>query len=311
MTKVFINGQSGTTGLRLFDRLTNRRDIELVSVQPEKRRDPAEIRRVMEQADVMFLCLPDDAAREAVSMAGDLSLKIIDASTAHRTSPEWVYGFPELSSAHRDGISKSSRVAIPGCHASGFASIVYPLVAAGVLPADYPISCTSLTGYSGGGKSMIAEYEDSGRAAEYGAPRHYALTQSHKHLPEMQKVSGLAYPPAFNPVVADFYSGMLVTITLHARLLNQSVTLSSVSDIMENHYSGGGLVRVLKYSDSFMDSLAMSGRDDMEIYITGDDERIMLSSRFDNLGKGASGAALQCFNIMTGIPEKTGLVMGE
>ena len=310
MARVFINGQSGTTGLRLFDRLSGREDVELVSARPEFRRDPKEILSVMEKADYMFLCLPDDAAKESVAMAEGLPIKIIDASTAHRTNPSWAYGFPELSEKHRTEIETSAKIAVPGCHASGFLALVYPLVASDVLPADYPVSCTSLTGYSGGGKSMIAEYEALDRPAGFDSPRHYALTQSHKHLPEMQSVSGLEFPPAFNPVVASFYSGMLVTIVLHTRMLNNDVGLAAVTDVMKSHYSHGGLVKVVDSGEAFIDSLELSGRDDMEIYVTGNDERVMLSARFDNLGKGASGAAIQCFNIMNGIAEDTGLVVG-
>ena len=313
MTKVFINGSHGTTGLRIRERLLARADVELLDIDYEQRRDEALITELTAASDVTFLCLPDDAAKEAVAAAGEV--RVIDTSTAHRTLPEFAYGFPELSAEHRAALPSSKRVAVPGCHASGFLALVYPLVKAKVIPVDYPLFCHSLTGYSGGGKAMIAEYEDANRAEEYSRPRQYAFTQSHKHVPEMTAVPGLKHAPIFVPVVEDFYAGMLVTVPLHTRLLPWSPGMPRIWEILRDHYAEYGGKSAVSLAplgfDGYMDAGAFSGRDDMEIYVTGNDERILLSARFDNLGKGASGAALQCFNIMVGADESSGLVIGE
>lgn len=308
MTKVFINGSSGTTGLRLRERLVERRDVKLLEIDYDARRDPSEIKKYIAASDVAFLCLPDDAAIEAVAEAGETI--IIDTSTAHRTLDGWAYGFPELSDSHRAAIKSSKRVAVPGCHASGFLALVYPLVKAGLVAPDYPFFCHSLTGYSGGGKAMIAEYEDAGRAGEYSRPRQYSFGQKHKHLPEMRAVPGLAYEPVFVPVVEDFYSGMLVTVPLHTRWLPDKPSMGAIQDVLSAHYGDGGLIRVMPLGlDGYLDAGGLSGRDDMEIYVTGTDERVVLAARFDNLGKGASGAALQCFNLIVGADESEGLII--
>ena len=309
MTKVFIVGSEGTTGLRLHSRMEERSDVELIEINSELRKDSAEIKRLIEQADFVFLCLPDDAARETVELAKGTDARIIDTSTAHRTSNGWAYGFPELSAKHRNDICSAKHVASPGCHASGFISLVYPLISAGVISADCPISCVSLTGYSGGGKKMIADYENSEKNTELDSPKLYALGQTHKHLPEIVAQCGLSQAPIFMPIVDDFYAGMLVSIPLHAANLNGKYTLSELRKIYKSHYSGSKLVRVMDDAPSALFTNTLAGRDDMEIFISGSDESILLSARFDNLGKGASGAAIQCFNIMCGAREETGLVL--
>ena len=310
MTKIFIDGREGTTGLRIQQRLENRKNIELLALPENLRKDPAARQDAINAADIAFLCLPDAAAKESAALAGD-SVTIIDASTAHRVNPDWAYGFPELSAAHRAAIAGGKRIANPGCHASGFIALAYPLVQAGILPANYPIACHSLTGYSGGGKKMIAEYEGEGRDPELDSPRQYGLTQVHKHLPEMQHVCSLAQPPLFSPIVADYYAGMEVTLPLHAKFLSGAFTLKQVHEAMADHYAGQKLVKVLPFGEApaFCGSNNLAGRDSMEILVTGNDERILLISRFDNLGKGASGAAIQNMNIALGLDETEGLTV--
>lgn len=313
MAKVFIDGQEGTTGLNIARRLIGRNDIHLIPIEDALRKDSQERRRKMQEADVAILCLPDEAAREAVQLAQGLPLRILDASTAHRTHSGWAYGFPELSKEHREAIQKGNRVSVPGCHASGFTALVYPLVKAGVLPNDYPLVCHSVTGYSGGGKKMIAEYEAPERSQALLSPRQYALSQTHKHLPEMQKVCGLTDAPIFDPIVADFYGGMAVTVPLHARLLNKGITRRVLHELYSAHYQGEKLIRVLPLEageemGGFLAANTLKGKDDMEILICGNDERLLAIARFDNLGKGASGAAVQCLNIMTGAEEFSGLI---
>ncbi len=309
MKKVFIDGSAGTTGLRIYERLEAREDLTILRLPDELRKDPAARREAILSADVAFLCLPDDAAREAVALAGDAATVLIDTSTAHRTNPAWTYGFPELAGA-RERIAASRRIANPGCHASGFIALAAPLVAAGLLPADTALSAFSLTGYSGGGKKMIAEYEDFELDPLLEAPRAYGLTGKHKHLPEMLTVTGLTVAPVFTPIVANFYSGMEVGISLHASQLRGSV--ADVRACLAAAYPSG-LVRYVDAADEggFLSAAAMSERDDMLVTVTGNDERILLVSLFDNLGKGASGAAIQNMNIVLGVDETTGLVIGE
>jgi N-acetyl-gamma-glutamyl-phosphate reductase len=312
MAKVFIDGQEGTTGLNIARRLKGRSDIRLIPIEDALRKDAHERRRHMQEADVAILCLPDEAAREAVRLMEGLPVRILDASTAHRTQSGWAYGFPELSLEHREAVQKGSRVSVPGCHAGGFAAIVYPLVQAGVLPADYPVVCHSVTGYSGGGKKMIAEYESPERSQALSIPRQYALSQAHKHLPEMQKVCGLAFAPIFDPIVADFYCGMAVSVPLHARLLNKKTTRRVIHELYSAHYQGEKLIHVLPLEAQeemvgFLAANTLNGKDYMEILICGNDERLLLIARFDNLGKGASGAAVQCLNLMIGAEEYSGL----
>ena len=305
MTKVFIDGSAGTTGLRIADRLADRRDITVVTLADELRKDPAARQDAICGADIAFLCLPDDAAREAVALAGDSSVRIIDTSTAHRTADDWAYGFPELTGC-REAVQTSKRISNPGCHASGFVALVRPLVESGVLPADVELSCFSLTGYSGGGKKMIAEYEADDRSDLLKAPRQYALTQQHKHLKEMAKLSKIEKLPIFCPIVADFYSGMEVTIPLFADQIKAS--MDQIRQIYADYYSSG-LVRCCHSADAdgMLSAAAYSGKDDMQVGVFGNEDRIILVSRFDNLGKGASGAAIQNMNILMALPEATGL----
>ena len=312
--KVYIDGQEGTTGLKILERFKDRNDIELIKISEEKPKDPAERARLINMSDFTFLCLPDDASREAVSFVDNDHVRIIDASTAHRTNPDWAYGFPELSAAHREKIKTSRRVAVPGCYASGFASIVYPLVSSGIIPKDYPVFAYATSGYSGAGKKAIAVYEGSDKPYEFNSPRQYALSQQHKHLPEMKAVSGLEYTPMFNPMVCDYFSGMVVSVPLQTRTLPKAVTAAEVQKMYAEHYKGAKMVEVMplmpadEQKSFFLASNTLSGLNKMQVFVFGNDEQILLCSRLDNLGKGASGAAVQCLNIMMGIDETTGLV---
>ena len=305
MTKVFIDGSAGTTGLRIVDRLSQRQDLELLILSDELRKDPNARRDALFASDVAFLCLPDDAAREAVALAEGSKVKIIDTSTAHRTNDSWAYGFPELA-GKREKIVNSSRIANPGCHASGFIALVAPLVEQGIVSADAKLSCFSLTGYSGGGKKMIAEYESADRNILLDAPRQYALGQTHKHIPEIVKVCGLENAPIFCPIVADFYSGMEVTVSLFGSDIKGNI--DDIRKLYAAYYAEG----LVKYSDAadpdgLLSAGAYSGRDDMQVSVAGNAERIILTARFDNLGKGASGAAIQNMNLLLGLDEATGL----
>ena len=306
MTKVFIDGSAGTTGLRIHERLSGRKDIELISIPQELRKDKKAREEAISAADVAFFCLPDAAAIEAASLCHG-STALIDTSTAHRTDPAWDYGFPELK-GRREKIAASKRVANPGCHASGFISLAEPLVRAGIIPVELKLGCFSLTGYSGGGKKMIAEYEDPLRSPLLSAPRQYALGQQHKHLKEMTLISGLEEAPVFCPIVADYYSGMEVTVPLFRKDIKGDI--SDISEVYREYYSSG-LVHFEEDDPEggLLSGAALSGRDDMEIRVAGCDERILLISRFDNLGKGASGAAIQNMNIILGLDEKTGLTV--
>ena len=305
MTNIFIDGSAGTTGLRIADRLSLRQDINLIRIPEELRKDASARQEALRSADIAFLCLPDPAAIEAVELAGDSGVRIIDTSTAHRTNPAWAYGFPELK-GFREKIAGASRVANPGCHASGFVALVAPLVEAGILAPDTLLSSFSLTGYSGGGKKMIAEYEDPNRNSLLKGPRQYALTQQHKHLKEMVKICGLNNAPAFCPIVGDFYSGMEVTVPLFASDLKGS--MEDIRSLYRSYYAKG-LVRYddAPDADGMLSAFSHSGRDDMQVSVHGNEDRILLVARFDNLGKGASGAAIQNMNIMLGIDEATGL----
>ena len=365
-TKVYIDGQSGTTGLQIYDRIGQREDLELLRIPEELRHDPDERKKYLNSADIVFLCLPDEGAREAVSFIENPNVRVIDASTAHRTNPDWTYGYPELSKAQREAIRTSKRVANPGCHATGFISTTAPLVAMGVIPKDYPMSCYSLTGYSGGGKKMIAEYEAEGRSelldapgchatgfisttaplvamgvipkdypmscysltgysgggkkmiAEYeaegrsellDAPGIYGLNLHHKHLPEMQTVTGLAYPPVFMPVVDDYYKGMATTIMLQNRLLPGQPSAEEICAKLADYYRDEHFVSVVPFgeNDSKLYANKLAGTNRLEIVVCGHEEQTTVTALFDNLGKGASGAAVQNMNIMLGLPEETGL----
>ena len=305
---VYIDGKEGTTGLQIYDRIGARDDITLLLIDEDKRKDPVERQKLMNAADLVFLCLPDAAAREAVTLVTNPATRIIDASTAHRTSPGWDYGFAELSPRNRAAIQASRRVANPGCHASGFIAIVYPLVACGLLPPDALLSCHSITGYSGGGKKMIAQYEAPDRPAELDSPRQYGLSQTHKHLPEMQKLCGLAYAPIFNPIVADFYKGMAVSVPLHSAWVGGR-SAEEVRQALAAHYEGQALVHVAPevVCDGMLASNPLAGTNEMELCVCGNAERMTVVARFDNLGKGASGAAVQNMNLMLGFAEKAGL----
>lgn len=312
MTKVFIDGQAGTTGLKLAERLQARSDLQLIQIDEAARKNKQARRQCIAKADIAFFCLPDAAAIEAAELAEDTDTVLIDASTAHRTVPGWAYGFPELSDTFKNNIINGQRIAVPGCHASGFNAIVYPLITCGLLPKDYPIVCYSVTGYTGGGKSMIAEYEDPNRNTELDAPRQYALTQQHKHLKEMVAVNGLERTPVFAPIVADFPRGMVVSVPLFAGLLTRRATVQDVRDIFKKHYDQKPFVKVREArEDGMIGANNFAGRDDMEIEVGGNDERILVTARFDNLGKGASGAAVQCMNLVLGTDETTGLNLGE
>ena len=305
MTNVFIDGSAGTTGLRIADRLEVRKDLNLIRLPEELRKDNDARRDAIAGADIVFLCLPDAAAIEAVALAEGSKARIIDTSTAHRINPAWAYGFPELT-GQREKIRNSSRIANPGCHASGFVALVAPLVEQGIVSPDAALSAFSLTGYSGGGKKMIAEYESPDRSALLKGPRQYGLTQSHKHLPEMVKVCGLNAAPVFCPIVGDFYSGMEVTVPLFTKDIKGSI--EDIRALYRSYYASG-LVRFVDEADSdgMLSAAAFSGRDDMAVSVFGNGERILLVSRFDNLGKGASGAAIQNMNILLGVDETTGL----
>ena len=308
-TKVYIDGQSGTTGLQIYDRIGQREDLELLRIPEELRHDPDERKKYLNSADIVFLCLPDEGAREAVSFIDNPNVRVIDASTAHRTNPDWTYGYPELSKAQREAIRTSKRVANPGCHATGFISTTAPLVAMGVIPKDYPMSCYSLTGYSGGGKKMIAEYEAKGRSELLDAPGIYGLNLHHKHLPEMQTVTGLAYPPVFMPVVDDYYKGMATTIMLQNRLLPGQPSAEEICAKLADYYRDEHFVSVVPFgeNDSKLYANKLAGTNRLEIVVCGHEEQTTVTALFDNLGKGASGAAVQNMNIMLGLPEETGL----
>ena len=306
--KAYIDGKEGTTGLQIYGRLAARDDIELLLIDEEKRKDVAERQRLMNAADLVFLCLPDAAAVEAVGLVENPDTKIIDASTAHRTAPGWAYGFPELSPAHREAVRNSKRVANPGCHATGFISLAYPLVAAGVLPKDAPLSCFSLTGYSGGGKKMIARYEAPDRDLLLSSPGVYGLPQAHKHLPEMRVVCGLDFPPVFSPVVDDYYKGMATTIPLRMSQLRGVSTLREVRELYASHYAKTpGVVSVADGVPALIYGAASAGKDTLSVIVAGNDEQFTVTALFDNLGKGASGAAVQNMNLMLGLPELAGL----
>jgi len=309
--KVFVDGREGTTGLQIIERLSKRRDIQLLEIDADKRKDSAERKRFINQADIVFLCLPDDAAKESVSLVENESVRIIDASTAHRTNDQWAYGLPELSPAHREKIRNSKRVAVPGCYATGFNVLLYPLIENGIVPRDYPVTCHAVSGYSGGGKKMIAQYETPEELGEeMKSPRFYSLGLAHKHLPEMQKVCGLEHPPIFTPIVGPYYQGMIVAIPLFTRLLPHGRSAEYISGFLADYYKDEHFITVFPYGtegnvkNGYLDATGCNGTNRLEINVTGNEERILLTARLDNLGKGASGAAVQCMNIMLGADEK-------
>ncbi len=308
MKKVFIDGSAGTTGLRILERLSQRNDIELIRLSEELRKDNSARKQALNESDIAFLCLPDAAAIEAVSMIENENTVVLDTSTAHRTKEGWAYGFPELSKEHYEKVAASKRIAVPGCHASGFIALTYPLVEKGIISKDILLSCHSITGYSGGGKKMIAEYESSEREILFDAPRQYALGQTHKHLPEMTAITGIKNAPIFCPIVSDFYSGMAVTVPLFKSQLEKGFDINDIKEAYKNKYN----TDIVSYSESIdEDGLiaanALSLKDSMQVTVCGNEDRILLIARYDNLGKGASGAALECMNISMG--EKPSLML--
>ncbi|MBP1736390.1 MAG: hypothetical protein H6Q60_271 [Oscillospiraceae bacterium] len=307
--KIYIDGKEGTTGLQIYDRLGGRDDIELLLIDDEKRKDTGERKKLLNAADLVFLCLPDAAAREAVSLIENGSTRVIDASTAHRVAPGWVYGFPELFPDQRQAVRGAKRLANPGCHATGFLACAAPLVQMGILPKSYPATCYSLTGYSGGGKKMIAEYEDANRDALLAYPGTYGLTLGHKHLPEMTYYAQLETAPVFCPVVDDYYEGMATTVMLHNRLLAEHVTAETVWRTLDDYYTGERFISVAPFGGTAgrLYSGVLAGTNHLELTVSGNEERTIVTARFDNLGKGASGAAVQNMNIMLGFDEAAGL----
>lgn len=308
MKKVFIDGSAGTTGLRIAERLESRKDIELIRLSEENRKDLSARKKALNEADIAFLCLPDAAAIEAVSLIENGRTVVLDTSTAHRTSEDWAYGFPELSHEFEEKIKNAKRIAVPGCHASGFISLVFPLIEKGIINKDILLSCFSLTGYSGGGKKMIAEYSDAQRPELLNAPRQYGLGQTHKHLPEMKAVTGINNPPIFIPVVDDYYNGMEVTVPLFADMLNEGFSIEDIKETYKQKYNG----EIVKYAENFdeqgfVSANRLSNKDSMEISVAGNEDRILLIARYDNLGKGASGAAVECMNLVLGVNKTEGL----
>ena len=309
--KIYIDGSEGTTGLRINERFKGRDDIEILTIPSELRKDVNERRKYINASDITFLCLPDDASREAVSLVENDNVRIIDASTAHRTNPDWAYGFPELSPEFRENIRNSKRIANPGCYASGFIALVYPLIKQGIIKPDFPVTSFAMSGYSGAGKKTIAVYESEDKTKEMYAPRQYALTQNHKHLKEMKAITGLSKEPLFLPVVDDYYCGMIVNVPLYSDMIGMKA--SELQKVFADFYKGEKFINVKPFEaqteelNGFMAANSCEGWDGMEIYVCGNDDRILLSSRFDNLGKGASGAAIQCMNILLGCDEAKGL----
>lgn len=312
--KLFIDGKEGTTGLRIFQRLQGRSDIEILQLPEDLRKDLHAREEAINASDVTLLCLPDEAARESVSLLHSKHTRILDTSTAHRTQPGWAYGFPELSPQHREAVATGRFVAVPGCHASGFIALIAPLVSAKLMDPDALLSCHSITGYSGGGKRMIAQYTADQADPQLASPRAYALSQQHKHLREMQAIPGLAFPPVFSPIVAPYYSGMLVLVPLHGSMVHAKHPKQALQECLASHYAGSPVMRVLDEKEvaawqGFLPAHALTGRDGMDLMVLGNDDRMQLAAWFDNLGKGASGAAVQCLNLMLGLPETTGLVL--
>lgn len=310
MYNVFIDGKEGTTGLRIFDRLKAHSEVKLITLPDEKRKDIAARKQCLNDADLCFLCLPDEAAKESASLIENPNVKVIDASTAHRINPQWIYGFPELSAERRAEIGKAKRVANPGCHATGFISVVAPLVKSGIVGADYPFTAHSVTGYSGAGKKTIAVYESDNRDCALDSPRQYALGLKHKHLPEMVRECGLKFNPIFNPIICDFYNGMCVTVPVFSRFMNKKYGVETIRAFFTEYYVRQNFIKVAK-SEEVTDFLAANELSDtnyLKIYVSGNDEQILIASVFDNLGKGASGAAVQNMNIMLGLDERISLI---
>jgi N-acetyl-gamma-glutamyl-phosphate reductase len=311
---VFVDGQHGTTGLKIRERLHGRTDIEVLEIPEEKRKDPEARKKLINEADIVFLCLPDDAARESVSLIKNDAVCVIDGSTAHRVTEGWVYGLPELKKEQRALIKKAKRIAVPGCHASGFVLMLYPLIAQGIVAPDYPVSCHAVAGYSGGGKTLIAEYVNE-KAPDYvKQPRPYSLALNHKHIPEMTKIPGLSRPPIFSPTVVDVYNGEIISIPLVPAYLKKPLSAEEIRERLAAYYAGEKFVKVMPFpADGYLKNGYLTFTDcndtnNLEIFVFGNKDRVLLSARYDNLGKGASGAAVQNMNIVLGVPEDTGLV---
>lgn len=311
---VFVDGQHGTTGLKIRERLSGRNDIEVMEIPEDKRKDPVTRKKLINEADIVFLCLPDEAARESVSLITNNAVCVIDGSTAHRVAEGWVYGLPELKKGQRSLIKKSRRISVPGCHATGFILMLYPLVAQGIVAPDYPVTCHAVAGYSGGGKAMIADYENPGAPDYIKNPRPYSLGLNHKHVPEMTKFAGLTRPPVFAPTVVNVYSGEIISVPLVASVLKKQLAAADIRKTLADYYAGERFIKVMPYpADDYLKNGYLmftdcNGTNNLEIFVFGGKDRILLSARFDNLGKGASGAAVQNMNIVLGIEESTGLL---
>ena len=310
---VFIDGQHGTTGLKIHERLNAREDIELVSIPEESRKDPKAKEKLLNEADIVFLCLPDNAARESVSLIKNKSVCVIDGSTAHRVAEGWVYGLPELKKEQRSLIKNSKRITVPGCHATGFIAMLYPLVALGVVDPDYPVTSHTIAGYSGGGKVMIADYEGENVPDYIKNPRPYSLALNHKHIPEMTKIVGLTQAPLFAPTVVNVYAGEIISIPLIVRYLKKKLPAAEMRKVLADYYAGERFIKVMPYpaddylKNGFLTFTDCKGTNNLEIFVFGDKDKVLLSARFDNLGKGASGAAVQNMNLVLGMDEATGL----
>jgi N-acetyl-gamma-glutamyl-phosphate reductase len=311
---VFVDGQHGTTGLKIHERLSGRNDIEVIEIPEDKRKDPQTKKKLINEADIVFLCLPDDAARESVSLITNSAVRVIDGSTAHRIAAGWVYGLPELRKEQRALIKNSTRVSVPGCHATGFILTLFPLLTRGIVGPDYPITCQAIAGYSGGGRAMITDYEKPGVPDDVKNPRPYALGLNHKHVPEMTKVAGLTRPPVFTPTVVNVYNGEIISIPLITEYLKKQLSANEIREALAEYYIGEQFIKVMPYpandylKNSYLTFTDCNGTNYLEIFVFGDKERILLAARYDNLGKGASGAAIQNMNIMLGIEETTGLL---
>ena len=310
---VFIDGQHGTTGLKIHERLNIRKDIELIEIPEESRKDPKAKKKLLNEADIVFLCLPDDAARESVRLIKNKSVCVVDGSTAHRVTEGWIYGLPELKKEQRNLIKNSKRIVVPGCHATGFVAIVYPLVAMGIISPDYPVTCHATAGYSGGGKTMIADYQADNVPDYIKNPRPYSLALNHKHIPEMTKITGLTHPPLFAPTVVNVYNGEIISIPLIVPNLKKKLAAKEMRATLAEYYAGERFIKVMPYpaddylKNGFMTFTDCNDTNNLEIFVFGSEERILLSARFDNLGKGASGAAVQNMNLVLGVDEATGL----
>lgn len=307
MKKVFIDGKEGTTGLKIFERIKMREDLSLLEIPEESRKDPIIRKKLINESDVTFLCLPDDAAKESVSLIENPNTIIIDASTAHRTNSSWVYGFPEIVGFEK--IKDAKRIAVPGCHASGFVALIYPLIKGGLVGSDYPFVCHSETGYSGGGKSLIAEYTSANRDKALDSAIQYALSQSHKHQPEMKYICNLSRTPIFNPTLGNYYNGMCVSVPIYTDLMAKKCGVDDIYDFYADFYKGKKLITVEKYEKQRLPANMLAEKDNMLIAVCGNEERVLLSAVFDNLGKGASGAAVECMNIALGLNESLSLII--